>query len=159
MVRGSKKGHHKDMWFEEIGLHAQNVLTILGSIVNIIVRSYMTTQSAWQLSLWWWIRYLYEVQNLWGEWPWAWLGFADNIAIIACLPYKKWVQREKCLIHRVLMCSKAAYIWLFQIILNKCLSREEIYGTWGTLSIIWRLRGWLWSCTSPKCTCLVFRFW
>ena len=36
---GSKNGHQKGiMCFKEIGLHAPNVLTILGSIVNIIIR-------------------------------------------------------------------------------------------------------------------------
>ena len=29
--------------FKEIGLHAQNMLPILGSIVNMIVTTYMTT--------------------------------------------------------------------------------------------------------------------
>ena len=34
---GSKNRHQKDMWFKEIGLRAQNLLTVLGSIVNVIV--------------------------------------------------------------------------------------------------------------------------
>ena len=40
---GSKNGHQKGiMCFKEIGLHAPNVLTILGSIVNIITgKTYM----------------------------------------------------------------------------------------------------------------------
>ena len=43
MVRcGSKNGHQKDMCLKEIGLRAQNMLTILGSIVNIIGGTYMT---------------------------------------------------------------------------------------------------------------------
>ena len=39
MVRcGFKSGHQKDiMCLKEIGPHAQNMLTILGSIVNIIL--------------------------------------------------------------------------------------------------------------------------
>ena len=36
-VCGSKNRHQKDMWFKEIGLRAQNLLTVLGSIVNVIV--------------------------------------------------------------------------------------------------------------------------
>ena len=37
MVRyGSKNGHEEEMCSEEIGLHPQNSLTILGSMVNII---------------------------------------------------------------------------------------------------------------------------
>ena len=35
---GSKSGYQKDKCFEEIRLHAQNVVDILGSIVNIIGR-------------------------------------------------------------------------------------------------------------------------
>ena len=31
----SKNGDQKDMCLKEIGLHAQNMITILGSIVNI----------------------------------------------------------------------------------------------------------------------------
>ena len=31
-----KNGHQKDICLEEIGLHAQNMLSILGSIVNTI---------------------------------------------------------------------------------------------------------------------------
>ena len=33
---GSKNGYQKNMCLKEIGLHAQNLLTILGSIINII---------------------------------------------------------------------------------------------------------------------------
>ena len=40
---GSKNGHQKDMSLKEIGLHAQNMLTILGSKVNMIWGTYMTT--------------------------------------------------------------------------------------------------------------------
>ena len=39
MVRcGSKKGHQKDTCLKDIELHAQNMTTILDSIVNIIRR-------------------------------------------------------------------------------------------------------------------------
>ena len=33
---GSKNGHQKDMFLEAIGLRVENLLTILGSIVNIM---------------------------------------------------------------------------------------------------------------------------
>ena len=39
---GSKNGFQKDMSLKEIGLGAQNTITILESIVNIIVGTYMT---------------------------------------------------------------------------------------------------------------------
>ena len=35
-MRGSKNGHQKDVWLEEVGLYAQNLRSILGSVVNII---------------------------------------------------------------------------------------------------------------------------
>ena len=40
---GFKDGHWQDMCWKEIGLHAQNMLTIIGSIVNVIGVTYMTT--------------------------------------------------------------------------------------------------------------------
>ena len=37
MVRcGSKNEHLKDMCLQDTGIHAQNILTILGSIINMI---------------------------------------------------------------------------------------------------------------------------
>ena len=39
---GSKDEHQKDMCFKEIRLHAQNMSTILGLIVNKIEGTYMT---------------------------------------------------------------------------------------------------------------------
>ena len=39
---GSKNGQQKDMFLKEIGLCAQVLLTILGSIVNTIRGAYMT---------------------------------------------------------------------------------------------------------------------
>lgn len=43
MMYGSNAGHQNDMCFEEIGLCAHNILTILHSIVNIVRGTYMTT--------------------------------------------------------------------------------------------------------------------
>ena len=40
---GSKNGHQKDTRLKEIGLYAQNMLAILGSIVNMTGGSYMAT--------------------------------------------------------------------------------------------------------------------
>ena len=43
MVRcGYKNGGKKDRCMKEIGLHAQNMITILDSIVNVIAETYMT---------------------------------------------------------------------------------------------------------------------
>ena len=39
---GSKNKHLKDMCFEEVGLHAQSMLTILGSIINMIGETYIS---------------------------------------------------------------------------------------------------------------------
>ena len=42
VARESKNGHQKeDMCWKEIGLHAQNSLTISDAIVNIIEATYM----------------------------------------------------------------------------------------------------------------------
>ena len=52
MVRcGSKNGYLKVMWLKEIGLCAQDVITILGSIINKIERTYMTIQQPQESSL------------------------------------------------------------------------------------------------------------
>jgi hypothetical protein len=40
---GSKNGHEKDMCLVKVRLRAQNMLTILVSIVNMIGETYMTT--------------------------------------------------------------------------------------------------------------------
>ena len=40
---GSKNRHQKHMHLKEIGLGAQTMLIILGSVVNIIRRTYTTT--------------------------------------------------------------------------------------------------------------------
>ena len=39
---GFKNRYHKDTWLKEIGLLALNMITILGSIINIIGKAYMT---------------------------------------------------------------------------------------------------------------------
>ena len=39
----TKNRHQKDIYIEEIGLRAQNVLFIVGSTVNMIGGTYMTT--------------------------------------------------------------------------------------------------------------------
>ena len=39
---GSKNGYQKDMCLKEIGLHAQNMIIILDSIVNVIGETFMT---------------------------------------------------------------------------------------------------------------------
>ena len=40
--RDSKNGYQKDMYSKEIGLHAQNMITIISSIVNLTEETYMT---------------------------------------------------------------------------------------------------------------------
>ena len=39
-----KNGYQKDMYLKEIGLHALNSLSILGSIINIIGGKYVIIQ-------------------------------------------------------------------------------------------------------------------
>ena len=50
-------------------LCAQNLLTILGSIVNIIIWGDLSDQCRWtqEFPLWFWTRCSYEVQKLWGK--------------------------------------------------------------------------------------------
>ena len=51
MVRcDSKKKYQKSLFLEEIGLRVQNMVTILGSIVTIVVATYTTIQEAWESS-------------------------------------------------------------------------------------------------------------
>ena len=40
---GSKNGHQKDTCLKEIGLSAQNMLTIVGSMINTNKGTYMVT--------------------------------------------------------------------------------------------------------------------
>ena len=40
---GPNNGHQKDKCITKIGLHAQNMLTILGSFFNMIEETYMIT--------------------------------------------------------------------------------------------------------------------
>ena len=64
MIRcGSKNGHHKSMCLANIGLNAQNLLTIPGSIVNIIGRpiyGHLMTSRIFTLII---IRYSHKLQN------------------------------------------------------------------------------------------------
>ena len=43
VICGSKNRHQKDLHAKEIRLHAQNMITILGSMVNMIGGAYMTS--------------------------------------------------------------------------------------------------------------------
>ena len=40
---GSKNGYRKTMLLKEIGLHAQNAITILKSTINMNIRTYITS--------------------------------------------------------------------------------------------------------------------
>jgi len=66
----SKDGCQKHLFFKEIGLCVHNVVTILGSTINIIGRAYETIQWAQGSLLWQWRKYLCEIQKtLRGKWP------------------------------------------------------------------------------------------
>jgi hypothetical protein len=95
----SKNGHQKEVRSREIGLHAQTMLTILGSIVNI-----NWDRSIWSLNEHKNLHFDNEKdihmssENLRGKWLWAWFGYANQFALIACfISYEKWAQGEKCL--------------------------------------------------------------
>lgn len=57
---GSKTGHQDDMYVDEIGLLAQHLLTVLGSIVNIVGRTLWSFNEPEKLHL----RQSYELQKL-----------------------------------------------------------------------------------------------
>ena len=80
--------------FKEIGLHAQNMLPILGSIVNMIVTTYMTTYCTR-----WMMNKIYSMsfkKKTLGKWLRAHCGIANHYALIACfVTNEKWVQKEK----------------------------------------------------------------
>ena len=48
---GSKNWHQNDLYLNETGMRAQNMLTILGSLINVIDGAYMTTLSPRESSL------------------------------------------------------------------------------------------------------------
>ena len=90
MVRfGSKDGHQKDICLKEIGLRAQTIITVLGSVVNLLGGTYMTIERARESSLWYWIRYSYELQKLRGKWLRPWFGFSNHLVLIVCFKSSK----------------------------------------------------------------------
>ena len=51
-----------------------------------------------EFSLWWWIRYLYELKILWGKWLWTHLDLLFVLQSLCCsTAFQKWVQSKKCL--------------------------------------------------------------
>lgn len=89
---GSKVRHKKYTCLEKIGLGAQNMLIILGWMVNMIVGTYMSPKWARESSLKIFIRAPKIV----------WFGFANDLALNACfISYQKWVHWEKCHITHV----------------------------------------------------------
>ena len=93
---GSKNWQQKDMWLKEIELCAQNMLTILSLIVNMIGRTCMTTKRARESSLSEWLRYSFQLQHLRGTWLRARFQFASHLALIfRFISYQKGVQSEK----------------------------------------------------------------
>jgi hypothetical protein len=65
---GSKNGNCKDLCVNEIGLCARNMIIILGSIIKITGRNFMTIWRAWESFNWQWLRYSYELWKPWSEW-------------------------------------------------------------------------------------------
>ena len=94
MVRcGSEIGHRKDTCLIEIGLRAQNMLTILGSMVNMIeadLHDHLMDTRTFTLK---YIRCSYELQKLRGKWLCPQFGFANHLALVAYFrSYQNWVQ-------------------------------------------------------------------
>ena len=79
---GSKNGCQKCMCLKGTRLHSQNMLSMLGSIINIIGRTYMTIKRACRFSLWQWKRYSsHELQKLWRTRLWPQSRFANYLAL------------------------------------------------------------------------------
>ena len=84
---GAKNGHQK-----ENGRRAQNVVTILGRVVDMMWgRGGQDRGPVWLLNehenlhFGEWIRYLYKLHKLWGKWaPWIRFGYANHLALFAC---------------------------------------------------------------------------
>ena len=84
----SKNGHQKKVFWREVGLHAQNMLTTLSSIVNIIGRGGGERLYDHLMNK-------YKLQRLWGKWLHA-RGSVNHLALIMCsISYEMWVPREE----------------------------------------------------------------
>ena len=91
----SKNWHQKDMCLKEVGLHAQSMLIILGSIVNMIrgdlydrlLSTRITTLITNKIFIW--------ALQIWGKWLQAQFGFANHHGRIACfITYMKWCKEK-----------------------------------------------------------------
>ena len=90
---GSKNGHQKDLCLKETEqVHAQNLMLILGSTINIdwgdlhdrSMRKRMFTLIVNEV-------FIHITSNtLWRKWIWKWFQFANHLALIACF-YILWV--------------------------------------------------------------------
>ena len=72
---------------KRIGLHAQNLITILDAIINIILEggeegggTNMIIWWLWESSLWQSAWYSYELQKWWGRWLQTQFGFTNQLA-------------------------------------------------------------------------------
>ena len=89
--RGSKNRQQKGtVCLKEIGLHDQIMLTILGSVVNIIGGSLYDHLMNKRI-----FTFINELQIFWGKRLWARFRFANHFAVIVYfIFYKKRVQRD-----------------------------------------------------------------
>ena len=62
----------------------QIMITDLGSIVNINWGDPYYCFMSIGIHIWYWISYLYELQNVWGKWLQPWFGIVDHLVLIAC---------------------------------------------------------------------------
>jgi hypothetical protein len=77
-------------------MRAQNMITILGLIFNLIVGTYMIISWRRESSLWSWMSYSHKLQNSWGKWLQIHFGFANHLVLIVCfVSYEKWTGRKK----------------------------------------------------------------
>ena len=84
MVRcGSENIHQKEMYSKEIGSHAQNMLTILGSTINMMIKGgpEQPLDEHEDLQPWQWTRLSFKLQKSWNKWPHAGFRLANCLAL------------------------------------------------------------------------------
>ena len=88
-----ENGYHKEMCFKETGLHVQNMITILSSIVNIIGRTYMIVSMTQRIFASTINMTLIQAPKIMKKGTtFTNLDLLHHLTLIACfISYKKWV--------------------------------------------------------------------
>ena len=79
----------------EIGLHAESMLTILSSVLNMIGGSIQPLKEHKNLHFYYELDIHMSAENYESPWLWAWLKFANPSQMVCFISSEKWVHREK----------------------------------------------------------------